>query len=96
MAIINCPECGHEVSDQAKSCPSCGVSIKKFNDKFVRTKAIILAIVIVTIITSIISIYVHWQSEKIQEQYREDFWNSDTGHEISKIQEDIERRGGGE
>lgn len=24
MALINCPECGKEVSDMAKSCPNCG------------------------------------------------------------------------
>ena len=29
MALINCPECGNEVSDQAAVCPNCGVSIKK-------------------------------------------------------------------
>jgi len=28
MAIINCPECGKQVSDQASSCPSCGNPIK--------------------------------------------------------------------
>lgn len=27
MAIIKCPECGHQVSDQAKVCPSCGIEI---------------------------------------------------------------------
>ena len=27
MAIIKCPECGHEVSDAAERCPSCGVAI---------------------------------------------------------------------
>ncbi len=27
MALIKCPECGHEVSDYAPHCPSCGVSI---------------------------------------------------------------------
>ena len=27
MAIIKCPECNHEVSDQARSCPFCGVDI---------------------------------------------------------------------
>lgn len=27
MAIIKCPECGHEVSDKAPVCPSCGVEI---------------------------------------------------------------------
>ena len=27
MAIIKCPECGHQVSDRAKTCPSCGIEI---------------------------------------------------------------------
>ena len=27
MAIIKCPECGHEISDKAPVCPSCGVPI---------------------------------------------------------------------
>jgi DNA-directed RNA polymerase subunit RPC12/RpoP len=27
MALINCPECGKEISDKAVSCPSCGVPI---------------------------------------------------------------------
>lgn len=27
MALINCPECGKEISDQAVSCPNCGTPI---------------------------------------------------------------------
>lgn len=27
MALINCPECGHQVSDKAATCPNCGVAI---------------------------------------------------------------------
>ena len=27
MAIIKCPECGHQISDRAPICPSCGVKI---------------------------------------------------------------------
>ena len=27
MAIIKCPECGHQISDKAPVCPSCGVVI---------------------------------------------------------------------
>lgn len=27
MAMIKCPECGHQVSDKAEACPSCGVRI---------------------------------------------------------------------
>ncbi len=29
MALINCPECGTEVSDKAKSCPKCAYPIKE-------------------------------------------------------------------
>lgn len=28
MAIIKCPECGKEISDKAKQCPSCGYPIE--------------------------------------------------------------------
>ena len=31
MALIKCPECGKEISDQAASCPNCGCPIKKIN-----------------------------------------------------------------
>lgn len=34
MALIKCPECGKEISDQASSCPSCGAPIKKGEKKF--------------------------------------------------------------
>lgn len=27
MALIHCPECGHEISDSVKSCPNCGIQI---------------------------------------------------------------------
>jgi len=27
MALINCPECGKQVSDKAMACPNCGVGI---------------------------------------------------------------------
>ena len=27
MAIIKCPECGHQISEKATNCPSCGVEI---------------------------------------------------------------------
>ena len=48
MALINCPECGKQISDQAGACPNCGCPIgesdlkatKKVNPK--RKKAIIL------------------------------------------------------
>ena len=29
MSLINCAECGKEISDKAKSCPNCGFPLKK-------------------------------------------------------------------
>jgi len=29
MALIKCPECAHDVSDQAASCPECGYPIQR-------------------------------------------------------------------
>lgn len=29
MALINCPECGHQVSDKAATCPNCGVTLNQ-------------------------------------------------------------------
>ena len=32
MALINCPECNKQVSDNAKSCPDCGFPIRDYVD----------------------------------------------------------------
>jgi ribosomal protein L7/L12 len=29
MALINCPECGKQISDMATSCPECGYPLQK-------------------------------------------------------------------
>ncbi|WP_169975835.1 zinc ribbon domain-containing protein [Campylobacter sp. RM16191] len=29
MALVNCKECGAEISSEAKTCPSCGIVLKK-------------------------------------------------------------------
>lgn len=31
MALINCPECGNQVSDTAKRCPNCGRPMNPVN-----------------------------------------------------------------
>ena len=33
MALINCPECGKEISDKAASCPNCGTPINETENK---------------------------------------------------------------
>jgi hypothetical protein len=39
MALINCPECGKDVSDSAKSCPHCGYELKPQKDPEVQKLA---------------------------------------------------------
>jgi len=31
MALINCPECTHKISDQSLTCPSCGLPTSKMS-----------------------------------------------------------------
>ena len=33
MALINCPECNHNVSDTADTCPNCGYSLAALREK---------------------------------------------------------------
>lgn len=50
MALIECPECGKEVSDTAKKCPNCGYTLKKSiiaNPKFKKTLLIVVCILAV-------------------------------------------------
>ena len=52
MALIKCKECNKEISDNAKQCPNCGVTIKKGNKTllFLAIGATIVIIIIVIII----------------------------------------------
>ena len=57
MALINCPECGKEVSDSAEKCIHCGYEIKASNSETTRKKKInkkvlipIIAVVAVIVI----------------------------------------------
>jgi predicted nucleic acid-binding Zn ribbon protein len=50
MALMQCPECGKEISDKAKVCPICGYGLKKKrNKKSIRTTLIIVVIVIIAV-----------------------------------------------
>lgn len=51
MVLINCPECGKQISDQAKACPNCGFKIKRKmtqeeKKKVLKTCGIIFGIVV--------------------------------------------------
>ncbi|WEH92317.1 zinc ribbon domain-containing protein [Acinetobacter soli] len=51
MALINCKECGAQVSTQAKTCPNCGAKVKKPTSKLTW---IILGVIVFGILASMI------------------------------------------
>lgn len=46
MAIINCPECGKEISNNSRSCPHCGMPIKT-NKKLMIASIITIAVLVI-------------------------------------------------
>lgn len=54
MAIVNCKECGKEISDMAQTCPHCGVVIKKdtFSKEMTALKRIAIFLIVVLLIVT--------------------------------------------
>lgn len=52
MALIQCPECGKEISDAADNCPNCGYPIKQFKGKLKKKsrKIFICAVSVVAVV----------------------------------------------
>lgn len=58
MALINCPECNKEISDQAKTCPNCGCPIKKpKKPKKPINKKILILVLLICVIAGGVSTY---------------------------------------
>lgn len=53
MALINCPECAKEMSDQAKNCPNCGYQPKSKPIKIPKKALRVSIFVIIAVILSI-------------------------------------------
>lgn len=52
MSLIKCNECGNEVSTEAKTCPKCGVKVKKPTSSATKLAVILLGIAFVGAIVS--------------------------------------------
>ena len=48
MALINCPECGHEISNTAKTCINCGYKLRQ--RKAISKKGICVLIVLLVVV----------------------------------------------
>ena len=75
MSLINCPECNHEMSDGAKSCPNCGYKVQKPINK----KIIIGICIAVAIIALIIFFVVRGKSSSIVGEWAIDHYVTEDG-----------------
>ncbi len=67
--IIKCPECGHEVSDKAETCPHCGIAIAgKKKSGSVKTLWVILLVVLILVLGAGIAGYVFYQHTQNQSE----------------------------
>lgn len=81
MALIKCPECEREISDQASKCVHCGYQLKVMTEK---TNKFAKTIVIVSVIVILVGFtgykYIQYQkAETIKQQ------------EIDKAQKDFDK-----
>ena len=55
MALINCPECGKEISDSVKKCIHCGAKIKK--RKPISKKVVLIILCIIIMVAGLVVFY---------------------------------------
>lgn len=66
MALISCPNCGTNISVEAKKCPHCGKKLKK-------NKFVIPVIIVVVLIVVCVGVIFGWkQYQKVQEEKRQE------------------------
>ena len=54
MALMNCPECGKEISDQVNNCPHCGFPVNNKKDEGSNKKKKVIPVVIAAIVLLLI------------------------------------------
>lgn len=91
--MITCPECGREISDQAKSCPSCGApapsAVKKKNAAKIAAFRIILLVATVAVIAAAVW-YSSWSRAKAEQEEKERFESSEFYKEMQGIEDGID------
>ena len=66
MALIQCPECKHEVSEHAVSCPSCGYTINAKTETTKRKSKMLLIILLICIAIICVACIVFGINNKIK------------------------------
>lgn len=91
MALINCPECGKEISSEATACPNCGKPIPRRKGKPFYKTGSFWAIIIMVIIIGLL-IYGAIESDRhLSEVVEKAFYESGKGGtKITDIADDFE------
>lgn len=101
MALINCPECGKEISDTCENCIHCGYKlIKTIDIEEVQTKKkkflskpiiiIVVSVIVLLIIVLFVNKSLHTYSYEEKASYNATYyfcnlWDSDDDYEIKSI-----------
>ncbi len=56
MALIKCEECGREISEEARTCPNCGVKTAKTKKQNKTMSKVVIMVLIIVILIAIIGI----------------------------------------
>ena len=91
MALIKCPECGHEISDTVVQCPHCGYKIKKYVALY--KYILLIGIGIIAIICIVLGIHkskelVSDKADEVFDTVSRDYWdNNKWGTAYSEIKD---------
>ena len=90
MALIQCPECKKDISDQAKFCPNCGYRLNAMSDED-KNKIKKILFSVIGIIAAIILIVVIYDACTVStDELREELRKSK--QELEDIQNEIDER----
>ena len=59
MALVPCRECGKEVSDQAESCPNCGIKTPSAKRRKIKLAIRALVVVVIVAVISVLGVKVY-------------------------------------
>lgn len=67
MALIACPECGNEISSEAKACPQCGKVTASYASKRYRTIFVVAMVLLFVVMAALV-----WNEQRLDKERQAD------------------------